>query len=113
MAQDIRIMRNDSYDIEFEVKDSKGQLVSINFSGWKMMFESDYINKNSIDNPGDFTIEQGSYGTGQGRIVLNATETNPPDRKRVPYKIRLYKLINPTVVKTVASGDMFFIDEAY
>lgn len=113
MAQDIKILRNDSYDLEFEIRNSNGELIPLASSGWNVMLESDYINKNSIDNPTDFVIETGTYTTGQGKIILNTTETNPEDYKRSPYKIRLYKTTTPVIVKTVVSGDIFFIDEAY
>lgn len=108
MAEEIRIIRGDSYDIVFNVKDKNGVPVAIT-GNWDIEFQSDSINKNSVDEPGDFVIETGGYTTGCGIIRLQSSETDPASCKRSHYKIRLYQ---GTIIKTVSSGDLFFIDEA-
>ena len=113
MAQELRIIRGDTYDIYFEIVDSDGSPVPITSGGWIMIFESEYINKNSVDSPTDFIIETGDYTSGKGVINIRSTETDPPVKQRLHYKIKLSKDVNPAVVKTVSSGDLFFIDEAY
>jgi len=113
MALELRIIRGDTYDIFFEIVDSDGVAVPIVSDGWTVVFESEYINKDSQNNPLDFIIETGSYTTGKGVIVLKSTETDPPTKQRLHYKIKLSKDVNPPVIKTVSSGDLFFIDEAW
>lgn len=108
MAAEIRIIRGDSYDIICTVKDQYGIPVTIT-GNWDIEFQSDYVNKNSVDNPGDFVIETSPYTTGQFLLRLQSDETNPPTCKRSHFKIRLYQ---GTIIKTVSSGDLFFIDEA-
>lgn len=113
MALELRIIRGDTYDIYFEIVDSAGAPVPITTDGWIVVFESEYINKNSQDNPSDFIIETGTYTSGKGVMSLQATETDPPTKQRLHYKIKLSKDVNPPVIKTVSSGDLFFIDEAW
>ena len=112
MALELRMIRGDSYDIYFEIVDKDGVAVPITAGGWAMLFQSETIDKNSVDNPNDFIIETGIYTTGKGVISILATETDPASKCRQHYKIRLTKDTNPAVVKTVSSGDIFFIDEA-
>jgi hypothetical protein len=112
MAKELRIIRGDTYDIVFTIRDKSNVLVPIT-GIWSIIFESDYINKNSIDNPSDFIIETNGYGTGSGVIHINSTETDPDTCKRLHFKIKLYQNFVPPVIKTVASGDLFFINEAW
>jgi hypothetical protein len=113
MALELRIIRGDTYDIYFEIVDSNGVPVSITSGGWIVIFESEYINKNSVDDAADFVIETGGYTSGNGVLTLRCTETDPPVKQRLHYKIKLSKDVNPPVIKTVSSGDLFFIDEAW
>ena len=113
MALELRIIRGDTYDIYFEIVDSNNAPVPIIDSGWIIVFESEYINKNSQDDAADFIIETGDYTTGKGVITLRCTETGVPVKKRLHYKIKLSKDSSPPVIKTVSSGDLIFIDEAW
>jgi len=112
MAEELRIIKGDTYDVIVSVKDSNGGVVGIISGGWSVEFASDTINKNSVDNPTEFIIEQAPYVTGQVVINLTSEETGAQECPRKHFKIRLYKDVNPPLRKTVATGDLFFIDEA-
>jgi len=118
MAEEIRIIRGDTYDLEFRILDGDtGEPVTIT-GEWNVGLSSDTINKNSVSNPSDFDIETGDYTTGEGAVHLASIETNPTDQRpwcnprRSHYKLFLYKDDNPAIVKTVSSGDFLFISEA-
>lgn len=113
MADELRLIRGDTYDLVFDIIDSDGAPVPIVSGSWHMQLSSEVIDKNSVDDPGDFIIETSPYTTGQGLIHLSSEDTDPADWcGRAHYKIQLYKDDNPAVIKTVATGDFIFIDEA-
>ena len=115
MAEELRIIRGDTYDIEFEVLDENNELISL--AGWNVVLNSDTINKNSVSNPSDFIIETCGYGKGMGVVYLSSEETNPHNERswcnplKSHYKLRLYRDDNPAIVKTISAGDFIFIDE--
>lgn len=112
MADELRIIRGDTYDLIFDIVDSTGAQVPIVAGGWNMQISSEVINKDSVSDPQDFIIETGTYTTGKGLIHLSSEDTSPVDWcGRAHYKIQLYKDTNPAVIKTVATGDFIFIDE--
>lgn len=112
MAQELKFIRGDSYDILVNINDSYGADVDITGGGWIVAFSSDVIEKNSADNPDYFIIEQAPYTKGQVVIGISSDETLAVDQCRhTGYKIKLYKTTHPQQVKTVASGDLFFVDE--
>ena len=108
MAEEIRLLRNDTYELIVSVIDSETELpVPIISNNWNVALESETINKNSVDSPIDFLIEVSPLTTGQIDIHISQSETNQTVCKS-HYKIRLFK---NTVTKTVSSGDFIFIDE--
>ena len=115
MAEEIRIIRGDTYDIEFYILDEYDAPVLIT-GVWNVVLESETINKDSVNDPSDFQIETAPYTVGQGVIHLKSTETNPITGacgyiRKTHYKLRLYYDANPAVVKTVSTGDLIFISE--
>jgi len=113
MAEEIRVLKGDTYDVIVSVRDSNNSLIGIVDGGWGVEFESDTISKNSVDNPGEFIIEQAPYTKGQVVINLTSLETGSEAAHcRKHFKVRLFKGMNPPIRKTVATGDLYFIDEA-
>ena len=116
MAQELRIIRGDTYDIICSIVDENSDPVPI-LGNWNVAITSETINKNSVSDPGDFIIEAQGYSTGQVVIGLTSTDTNPSlpcgrdGIRRLHYKIQLYKDDNPAVVKTVSTGDLIIIEE--
>ena len=111
MAQELRIIRGDSYDLICSVKDSSGAVVPILANNWKIGIESEHIRKDMDTDPSDFIVETGDYGTGEFVIGLRSDETDIGvcvDH----FRIILYKPGNPVIRKTVATGDFYFIREA-
>jgi hypothetical protein len=113
MAEELRMIKGDTYDIVVTIRDRNNALVDIGGGGWIVAIESETINKNSSDSPIDFMIEQPPYG--KGVVVIGIISEETAGRRcghRDHFKIKIYKNTLPIIVKTVATGDLFFIDEA-
>ena len=119
MAEEIRIIKGDTYDIEFRIIDGLTEETVLLTGVWNIAFYSDFISKNSVADPTSFQIETGPYEKGEGVVHLWSNETNPqPDSRKSwcnpvksHYKLICYKNDNPAVVKTVSSGDLIYISE--
>lgn len=110
MAEELRIIKGDTYDITVTVRDTTTGAVVPLLNIWEVIFESDTIVKNSVGTPLDFAIEYPPLTTGQLTVHLSTLETNQTIC-RDHYKIKLFKATTPNITKTVSSGDLFFIDE--
>jgi hypothetical protein len=112
MAEEIRIIRGDTEDFDFQALDDDGNPLAL--SGvWSIWFDSDLASYNSIDDPEKFIIETSPYTTGQGVFTLESIETDPDaDQQSYDYKIKVFKNDDPLLVKTISSGRLIFVDEA-
>lgn len=105
MAEELRILKGDSHEIIITIKNSDETPVDIIGDEWNISLETDAgINKNSIDNYGDFVVDENVV-----TIYLSSNETGAiRGCPRKHYKIKLY---NNTTTKTVSNGDLIFVDE--